>query len=109
MTVPADFSILDVSARTGEGLDALKHKLVESAGVTDWNGSTLVTNLRHYEALERALDSLRQVTIGLERHSPTDLLAQDLREAIDELGSIFGAVTSEDVLGNIFQHFCIGK
>lgn len=109
LTVPADFSILDVSARTGEGLDALKHKLVESAGVTDWNGSTLVTNLRHYEALERALDSLRQVTIGLERHSPTDLLAQDLREAIDELGSIFGAVTSEDVLGNIFQHFCIGK
>ncbi|MCR5561038.1 MAG: tRNA uridine-5-carboxymethylaminomethyl(34) synthesis GTPase MnmE [Bacteroidales bacterium] len=107
--VPEGLEVLDVSARTGEGLDMLKERLVASAGLADWNGASLVTNLRHYEALERALDSLRQVSIGLDRKSPTDLIAQDLRDAIAELGSIFGAVTTEDLLKNIFSRFCIGK
>lgn len=107
--VPQGLEVLDVSARTGEGLDALREKLVATAGVADWNGETLVTNLRHYEALERALDSLRQVSIGLKRKASTDLLAQDLRDAIAELGSIFGEVTTDDLLGNIFSRFCIGK
>ena len=107
--VPQGLEVLDVSARTGEGLDALREKLVATAGIADWNGETLVTNLRHYEALERALDSLRQVSIGLKRKASTDLLAQDLRDAIAELGSIFGEVTTDDLLGNIFSRFCIGK
>ena len=107
--VPQGLEVLDVSARTGEGLDVLREKLVATAGVADWNGETLVTNLRHYEALERALDSLRQVSIGLKRKASTDLLAQDLRDAIAELGSIFGEVTTDDLLGNIFSRFCIGK
>ena len=107
--VPAGLSVLDVSARTGEGLDSLKERLVATAGLADWNGASLVTNLRHYEALERALDSLRQVSIGLKRKTTTDLLAQDLRDAISELGSIFGAITTDDLLQNIFSRFCIGK
>ena len=106
---PEGLDVLDVSARTGEGLDALRDKLVDVSGLGDWNGSALVTNMRHYEALERALDSLRQVSLGLHRKSPTELLAQDLRDAISELGSIFGAVTTEDLLQNIFSRFCIGK
>ena len=106
---PEGLNALDVSARTGEGLDALRDRLVATAGLVDWNGSALVTNMRHYEALERALDSLRQVSLGLHRKSPTELLAQDLRDAISELGSIFGEVTTDDLLQNIFRRFCIGK
>lgn len=109
ITVPADLAVLDVSARTGEGLDALRDKLVDITGLVDWNGSALVTNLRHYEALERALDSLRQVSLGLHRKLPTELLAQDLRDAIRELGSIFGEVSTDEILGNVFSKFCIGK
>ena len=108
-SAPEGLNALDVSARTGEGLDALRDKLVEVSGLVDWNGSALVTNMRHYEALERALDSLRQVSLGLHRKSPTELLAQDLRDAISELGSIFGEVTTDDLLQNIFRRFCIGK
>ncbi len=109
--VPAggELQILDISARTGEGLDALRSKLIAAGGFADWNGATLVTNLRHYEALERALDSLRRVSLGLDRKTPVDLVAQDLREAIYELGTIFGAVTTDELLGNIFGRFCIGK
>ena len=108
-SAPEGLNALDVSARTGEGLDALRDKLVDITGLVDWNGSALVTNMRHYEALERALDSLRQVSLGLHRKSPTELLAQDLRDAISELGSIFGEVTTDDLLQNIFRRFCIGK
>ena len=106
---PEGLDVLDVSARTGEGLDALRDKLVEVSGLGDWNGSALVTNMRHYEALERALDSLRQVSLGLHRKSPTELLAQDLRDAISELGSIFGEVSTDEILGSVFSKFCIGK
>ena len=106
---PEGLNALDVSARTGEGLDALRNKLVEVSGLEDWNGSALVTNVRHYEALERALDSLRQVSLGLHRKSPTELLAQDLRDAIRELGSIFGEVSTDEILGSVFSKFCIGK
>ena len=106
---PEGLDVLDVSARTGEGLDALRDKLVDVSGLGDWNGSALVTNMRHYEALERALDSLRQVSLGLHRKSPTELLAQDLRDAISELGSIFGEVSNDEILGSVFSKFCIGK
>ena len=108
-SAPEGLNALDVSARTGEGLDALRNKLVEVSGLEDWNGSALVTNVRHYEALERALDSLRQVSLGLHRKSPTELLAQDLRDAISELGSIFGEVSTDEILGSVFSKFCIGK
>ncbi len=108
--VPPDFRILDISALTGEGLDTLKGLLVASRrqGVPDSN-ATLVTNLRHYEALVRAQDDLRQVQVGLDRQTPTDLVVQDLRDAIYELGTIFGEVTTEDILDTIFSRFCIGK
>jgi tRNA modification GTPase len=156
LEVPAGFSILDISAKTGEGLDELRRRLVGSlegvaggagsvsvsdGGVNGASGAdgasvsdggvnspygaaggakrsalaadnasaTLVTNLRHFEALERALSALRQVSIGLDRKTPTDLITQDLREAIYELGTIFGAVTTDDLLDFVFSRFCIGK
>jgi tRNA modification GTPase len=69
----------------------------------------LVTNIRHYEALLHASDSLKSVQQGLEINIPTDLISQDLREAIHYLGSITGEITTDEVLGSIFSRFCIGK
>ena len=68
-----------------------------------------MTNLRHYEALKHALESLKAVYQGLDDDIPTDLVAQDLREALYYLGSITGEITTEEVLGSIFGRFCIGK
>ncbi len=109
--VPEGFSILDISAKTGEGLDELRRRLVSSRRMDTaaWGNASVVTNLRHYEALERALDDLRQVSLGLDRQTPTDLVAQDMRSAIWELGTIFGAVTTDDLLESVFSRFCIGK
>ncbi|MBQ9548852.1 MAG: tRNA uridine-5-carboxymethylaminomethyl(34) synthesis GTPase MnmE [Bacteroidales bacterium] len=101
--------VLDISARTGEGLDELRRRLVESRRGVVAPDATLVTNLRHYEALLRAQDALLRVDAGLSQALPSDLLAQDLREAIWELGSIFGEVSSDEILGQIFSKFCIGK
>lgn len=104
-------TVLDISAATGSGLDTLRSLL--SAARKDTAGTAgsepLVSNIRHYEALRRAADCLYAVRSGLRASAPTDLLAQDLREGIAELGSIFGDVTSDEVLGEIFGKFCIGK
>ena len=111
ITMPDDVEILDISAKTGEGMEALRRRLVDCCkdGLADSEGANMVTNLRHYEALRRAQDNLIQVSLGLERKAPIDLVAQDLRDAIYELGSIFGEVTTEDILDTIFSRFCIGK
>lgn len=102
--------ILDISARTGEGLDVLRAELGKSQqGRFAAASGTLVTSLRHYEALQRAAESLYKVRIGLIQSVPTDLLAEDLRSAISEFNSIFGEITTDDVLGEIFGKFCIGK
>ncbi len=99
-----------ISAKTGEGLDRLRDKLVEAGrklmGVQD---TVMVTNVRHYEALKHASLSLLAVRRGLDESVPTDLVAQDLREALYYLGSITGEITTDEVLGNIFGRFCIGK
>ena len=76
---------------------------------SDIQGKTYVTNLRHYQALKDAQASIERVFDGLDNNLPTDLLAQDLREATDDLGSIIGEISSQDVLNNIFANFCIGK
>ena len=73
------------------------------------NDAVLVTNLRHYEALLHTAESLLQVQQGLEINIPTDLVSQDLRQALYYLGSITGEITNNEILGNIFGKFCIGK
>ena len=106
----ASMDALPISAKTGEGLDLLRDQLVEAGrkmmGVQD---TVMVTNVRHYEALKHASESLSAVRQGLDGNVPTDLVAQDLREALYYLGSITGEITTEEVLGNIFGRFCIGK
>lgn len=102
--------VFPVCAMTGEGVDAVLHHIASiyadmGAGQED----SLVTNLRHVEALEAAATSLSRIIPGLDSATPTDLVAQDLREAIYHLGTITGDITTDEVLGNIFRNFCIGK
>ena len=69
----------------------------------------IISNIRHFNALKSASDSLSRVAEGLTSDLPSDLLAQDIREALHYLGEITGEVTTDEILGNIFKNFCIGK
>ena len=100
--------IIEISAKAGSGLEKLRSALVERAGIASASG-TLVTNARHAAALREAAASLSAVSNGLDRHIPSDLLAEDLRAALASLGSITGEITTDEVLCEIFSKFCIGK
>ena len=101
---------LYVSAKTGFGLDELKKWLVNSQKDVTYNSDqTIVTNLRHYEALRNASSALQRVKSSLSLGLTPDLIAEDLRDAICHLGTITGEVTTDEVLGEIFGRFCIGK
>lgn len=100
--------VLGISAKTGLGLEKLRECLSRICS-PDSASDLLVTNARHAEALRASVDALGKVAAGLELQLPTDLLAEDLREAISSLGSITGEISSDEVLGEIFGRFCIGK
>ena len=103
-------AIISISAKTGQGLDTLKSALTDSCSdlLTD-SDTTLITNARHYEALSNARDALVRVRKGLSEALPSDLLSQDIREALYHIGTIVGEISTDEVLGNIFSNFCIGK
>lgn len=103
--------IVPISAKTGSGLPELTETLAEiGRRITGDTDETLVTNIRHYEALSRAATALGRVQDGLKVATlPPDLIAQDLREALYHLGEIVGEISTDEVLGNIFRKFCIGK
>ena len=100
--------VICLSAKHGFGLNDLYNTLKHSQPLSSPD-ATLVTNVRHYEALMHAADSLKSVQQGLEINIPTDLVSQDLHEALFHLGSITGEITTDEVLGTIFSRFCIGK
>jgi tRNA modification GTPase len=100
--------IIEISAKTGEGVDNLRSALVSLTDVASASG-TLVTNARHAAALREAAASLSAVSDGLDRGLPSDILAEDLRAALGSLGTITGEISSDEVLGEIFSKFCIGK
>lgn len=103
-------AVLPVSAKKKIGIDTLSSLLVKSRKTLKTpSNSTLVTNLRHWEALKDAQTALTRVKEGLASQIPTDLVCQDIREALYYIGSITGEVTSDEILGNIFGKFCIGK
>jgi tRNA modification GTPase len=102
--------VLFISAKTGSGIDKLKAKLGELAGYDKvQDESIIITNIRHYEALSKVSESLERVLSGLENKVPEDLIAIDVRQAIHYLGEISGEITTDEILGNIFKKFCIGK
>lgn len=107
--LPEGFTVVNISAATGDSIDALHRALIEASGVNSWQGDILVTNARHYEALTRALDSIDRVIQGLAAGISGDFIAQDVRETIHHLGTITGAITTTDILSTIFSRFCIGK
>lgn len=103
--------VIPISAKTGKGLSTLTKTLCEiGSEITGSTDETLVTNVRHYEALVRAASALERVRTGLHIATlPPDLIAQDLREALYHLGEIVGEISTDETLGNIFRNFCIGK
>ena len=103
-------NLLPISAKTGSGISTLRDLLASTQrDLLGDSDTTLVTNQRHVQALADARTSLLRVRDGLAAGLPTDLAAQDIREAIYHIGSIVGEISTDEVLGNIFANFCIGK
>lgn len=104
------YDYLTISAKTGEGVEALKKQLLGLVQMGKLhNNDTIITNARHYDALRQALDNIQKVQHGLQTGLSGDLLAIDIREALHHFGRITGEISTDDLLGNIFANFCIGK
>ena len=102
--------IISISAEQGKNIDALTGMLLEIVNLGSIkHQDVVISNIRHYNALKSASQSLSRVSEGLTSALPTDLLAQDIREVLHYLGEITGEVTTDEILGNIFKNFCIGK
>lgn len=104
-------SILNISARTGENVLDLEQALVRAADIPEiTENDVIVTSARHYEALLRADESLSRVLESMDMGMSGDIIAEDLKMVLEELGEITGGqISSQETLNNIFQHFCIGK
>lgn len=105
-----DDSLLFISAKNLTGLDKLRSKLgkiLEKERLSQED--VIISNIRHFEALQNVSESLGRVTAGLSDKLPEDLIAIDIRQAIHYLGEITGEITTDEILGNIFKNFCIGK
>ena len=103
-------AFIPLSAKTGEGMHDLTAWLSEQVlGDFNTQTDTIVSNARHLEALQRAQSSLTAAKNGLETGITGDFVAMDIRQALFDLGSITGDISTEDLLGNIFAKFCIGK
>ena len=99
-----------LSAKTGLGVEDLKDKLLQFVNTGELrNNNTIVTNSRHYNALLSALEEINKVQQGLNDNLSGDLMAIDIRQALYHFGEITGEITNDDLLGNIFANFCIGK
>lgn len=105
------FAELQISAKEGIGITELEQKLYEASDIPEIDeDSIIVTSARHYEALIRAKESIERVIEGMKMSLSGDLLAEDLRICLQELADITGGqITTHEVLGNIFKHFCVGK
>ena len=99
-----------LSAKSGFGVEQLTNALLNliNTGALR-NNETIVTNSRHYDALLKAFEEIQSVQHGLETDLSGDLLAIDIRQALYHFGEITGEITNDDLLGNIFANFCIGK
>ena len=104
-------SILNISARTGENVSDLEQALVRTADIPEiTENDVIVTSARHYEALLRADESLSRVLESMDMGMSGDIIAEDLKMVLEELGEITGGqISSQETLNNIFKHFCIGK
>jgi len=103
-------NLIFISAKENIGVEELKNKLLEFVNLGELrNNNAIVTNSRHYNALLSALEEINKVQEGLNNNLSGDLLAIDIRQALYHFGEITGEVTNDELLGNIFANFCIGK
>ena len=110
LTGNQQLTTLFISAKNKQGVDDLKNQLLSFVNTGALrNNETIVTNTRHYDSLLKALEEIQKVKFGLETNLPSDLMALDIREALFQFGLITGQVTNDELLGNIFANFCIGK
>lgn len=108
--LPENVQSIFISAKKREHIDKLQDLLIQAAHIPSLSSNdVIVTNIRHYEALTHALESIHRVQEGLSANLSGDFISQDLRECIFHLSDIVGEVTTDQVLGNIFERFCIGK
>lgn len=108
--LPENLKSVTISAKGKTNIDVLQHTLITAAHLPDVNpNDVIVTNIRHYEALNLALDAIHRVQQGLADNLSGEFISQDSRECIFHLSDIAGEVTNDMVLQNIFRHFCIGK
>ena len=103
-------TLILISAKQKTGIEELKNQLFSFVNTGALrNNETIVTNTRHYDSLLKALDEIQKVKFGLQSKLPSDLIAIDIKEALYQFGVITGQVTNDELLGNIFANFCIGK
>ncbi|MBQ7691252.1 MAG: tRNA uridine-5-carboxymethylaminomethyl(34) synthesis GTPase MnmE [Muribaculaceae bacterium] len=108
--LPAEAQVVSLSAKQTAHVEHLQQCIIAAAAMPQVDDDTvIVTNARHYQALCRAAEALDRVLSGLRDGLSGDLLSQDIREVIHHLGTITGQVTTQDLLGEIFSHFCVGK
>jgi tRNA modification GTPase len=99
-----------LSAKQKTGIEDLKNQLLSFVNTGALrNNETIVTNTRHYDSLLKALEEIQKVKHGLQTNLSSDLMAIDIKEALYHFGLITGQVTNDELLGNIFANFCIGK
>ena len=105
-----NLTLIFLSAKEKIGVDELKNQLLSFVNTGALrNNETIVTNTRHYDSLLKALNEIQNVKHGLDTNLSSDLMALDIREALYHFGTITGQVTNDELLGNIFANFCIGK
>ena len=100
---------LPIITHKKESIDRLKLELVETVNNMANSSETIVTNVRHHSSLQSALKDIILVKKGMKNKISGDLLSVDLNSAIQSLGEITGEINTDDILGNVFQNFCIGK
>ena len=104
-----NLNFLEISANDNNSVNILKNKLLDEVNILNPHTDTIVSNSRHYQALINAMTAIKDVSNGLESNISGDLLSIDIKKSIEHLAEITGEITNDDVLGNIFSNFCIGK
>ena len=110
MTLGESEKLIFIAAKQKENLDELIAAMQQVVSLDPIDEDVvIVTNIRHFEALAKALESVERVQSGLERQISGDFVAQDIRECLHFLGEITGEISTDEILGHIFKNFCIGK
>ena len=109
ITALFDLETIFISAKRKENINLIIERLLKTVKTANIGDQAIVSNARHYHSITSTLTALNEASNGLKENIPTDLIATDIRSALYHLAEITGDVSTEDILGNIFGKFCIGK